>query len=81
VDCQLCDEPLLPGETLAPFIMPSHRECGLRNVLGGIGHLMDHEYYCLELHDPDGGFTYRESARLVAFLVELKGGIHTLLGG
>jgi hypothetical protein len=48
-------------------------------VLGGIGHLLDHAHYCLEEHDPDGGFTYRESARLVAVWVDLQGGVEALL--
>jgi hypothetical protein len=45
----------------------------LREVLGGIGHLIDHEHYCLVMHDPDAGLTYRESAKLVATWVEIKG--------
>jgi len=47
-------------------------------VLGGIGHLVDHDRYCVQFHDPDGGFTSRESARLVGLWVELKGGIEHL---
>jgi hypothetical protein len=71
--CHLCGEPLLPGEWAGPTNLPSHRECGLRMVLGGIGHLVDHAHYCGELHDPDAGMSYRESARMVAMWVELKG--------
>jgi hypothetical protein len=40
----------------------AHRECALRNVIGGIGHLRDHDHWCLKMHDPDGGMTYRQSA-------------------
>jgi hypothetical protein len=50
-----------------------HRECSLREVLGGIGHLLDHKYYCRGLHDPDAGLTYRESALLVWTWVQIKG--------
>ena len=49
--------------------MPSpdwHPECGLRMVLGGIGHLTNHAYWCGEVGDPDAGHTYRASALLVA---------------
>lgn len=50
-----------------------HRECTLREVMGGIGHLRDHAYWCLERHDPDGGLSRRESARLVWQWVTLHG--------
>lgn len=43
----------------------THRECLLRAVTGGIGHLEDHDFWCLTMHDPDGGRTHRESALLV----------------
>lgn len=39
-----------------------HRECALRNVIGGIGHLTDHYLWCTINSDPDGGRTYRQSA-------------------
>jgi hypothetical protein len=39
-----------------------HVECGLRDVIGGYGHLTDHYYWCKQMHDPDGGLSYRESA-------------------
>lgn len=41
---------------------PMHRECALRSVLGGIGHLEDHQRWCIEAGDPDGGRSYRQSA-------------------
>jgi hypothetical protein len=44
---------------------PVHKECSLRSVLGGIGHQTDHSFWCLQMHDPDGGKTYRESALAV----------------
>jgi hypothetical protein len=47
-----------------------HRECGLRSVIGGIGHLIDHQLWCVERGDPDGGLTYRLSAQAVRSWVE-----------
>lgn len=44
---------------------PVHRECSLRSVLGGIGHLRDHDHWCTRMGDPDGGRSYRESALAV----------------
>lgn len=68
-DCPLCWEPVSPGDArygqriggLAGNRI-AHRECLLRTVIGGIGHLTDHAYWCTERHDPDGGRTYRQSA-------------------
>jgi hypothetical protein len=51
----------------------AHRECLLRAVLGGIGHLEDHAYWCTQVHDPDGGRTYRQSAILVDEWVHHQG--------
>jgi hypothetical protein len=44
----------------------AHDECMLRSVLGGIGHLEDHDHWCNEVGDPDGGRSYRQSAIEVA---------------
>lgn len=44
------------------FAQPVHRECSLRSVVGGIGHLEDCAKWCGELHAPDGGRSYRKSA-------------------
>lgn len=75
-DCELCSTPILAGEpvTVMTFAEPTddqgyishlrrvHRECILRSVVGGIGHLRDHAFWCGVMGDPDGGMTYRESA-------------------
>lgn len=65
--CMNCRERFQPGDNGA--IMPNgfaqHRECGLRSVMGGIGHLVDHAHYCRSDHGPDAGFSYRQSALLV----------------
>lgn len=42
-----------------------HRECSLRVVMGGIGHLVDHAKYCRGPLGTDAGLSYRQSARLV----------------
>jgi hypothetical protein len=70
--CVLCEEPVGPddqgsfmGTTEQPYFGPVHRECSLRGVLGGIGHLQNHLAFCVDKHDPDAGFSYRESALLV----------------
>jgi hypothetical protein len=49
--------------------MPSgfaqHRECSLRSVMGGIGHIVDHARYCHGDLGTDAGLPYRVSALLV----------------
>jgi hypothetical protein len=66
--CILCDEPLSPRDDEG-----AHRECSLRSVIGGIGHLIAHDYWCTERHDPDAGLTYRHSALLVDAFVAVIG--------
>jgi hypothetical protein len=66
-NCVLCTEPVDPDDDTRPIgtedgMRQAHRECLLRSVLGGIGHLTDHFYWCIQMHDPDGGCTYRQSA-------------------
>jgi hypothetical protein len=51
------------GPTAATWrFAPQHRECALRQVLGGIGHHLNHEHWCVHEQDPDAGLTYRQSA-------------------
>ena len=83
--CPMCEEPISDTETLDPeyrslftiFTLDgprvTHRECGLREVIGGIGHLIAHEYWCRQKHDPDAGLTYRQSALLVDAYVGIVG--------
>lgn len=70
--CVYCGEPLLPDDPLANGVVGTaegprrgHIECALRMVMGGWGHHVDHQLWCVERHDPDGGLTYRESAKKV----------------
>lgn len=79
--CLLCDEPIGPvpvtesDQTWAPTealrVGPgaAHRACLLREVMGGIGHLTDHAYWCRLKEDPDGGLSRLESALAVWDLV------------
>lgn len=45
-----------------PVRLPLHKECSLRSIVGGIGHLEDHRRWCMDAEDPDGGRTRRQSA-------------------
>jgi len=65
--CVLCEETILSTEDTRPMggsdgPSQAHRECLLRAMVGGIGHLEDHYYWCIERGDPNGGRTYRQSA-------------------
>ena len=76
MDCLLCGEPITDHPSLCAPTWSledgewqqrlAHRECMLRSVTGGIGHLEDHDYWCVKMGDPDGGRTYRQSAIEVA---------------
>lgn len=79
--CPLCDEPVVPGGDISPSSLhtkdgpqTTHRSCMLREVIGGIGHLIAHDYWCLQRHDPDAGLTDRQSALLVDAFVTIVGG-------
>ncbi len=45
-----------------PALVPVHKECGFRAVMGGIGHFEDHERWCIREGDTDGGRTRRQSS-------------------
>ena len=78
MDCLLCKEQITQDD---PWTIPlynldgsphnSHRECMQREVMGGIGHLIAHPYWCEQLHDPDAGLSRRHSALMVDMLVRL----------
>lgn len=70
--CYLCDEPILPSEDRADINIDAHRECSLRSVLGGIGHLIDHAHFCRGV-GPDAALDYRTSALMVDVWVSRKG--------
>ena len=78
--CALCNESM-GDETSAEDTTPAHRACVLRSVMGGIGHLIAHDYWCTQYHDPDAGLTYRQSALLVDEFVHLVGAEETVRRG
>ena len=77
-DCLHCGEPI-DGDMAQGVIHTvegprhAHYQCALREVVGGIGHLIAHDYWCTGRHDPDAGLTRRKSALLVAEWVRIKG--------
>lgn len=73
-DCLLCNEPVTDDDrAMSRSSHPAHRTCMLRNVLGGIGHQIAHDYWCLQRDDPDAGLTYHQSAQLVAAMADILG--------
>jgi hypothetical protein len=72
--CAMCTEDIAPGEEHQSGInFVAHRECLLRDVVGGIGHLIAHDYWCTEKGDPDAGLTRRQSSLLVDAWVHIMG--------
>jgi hypothetical protein len=45
----------------------------LRDAMGGIGHLIAHEYWCSMRGDPDAGLSKYQSARLVDSFFNIVG--------
>lgn len=64
--CMYCKEAIQLGDNgrITPMGQIEHRECSLRAVMGGIGHLVDHDRYCRDL-GPDAGLGFRQSSLLV----------------
>ena len=61
--CALCNEPaILDARPINRGADRAHRVCLLRSALGGIGHLEDHDLWCVKRGDPDGGRSYYRSA-------------------
>ena len=76
--CPLCDEPVGDDVGPAPLYTQEgpravHHQCMLREVMGGIGHLVAHEWWCEQKHDPDAGLTRRQSSLLVEAWVHVMG--------
>lgn len=72
--CAYCNEPILFVKDRANIMsMDCHRECSLRTVLGGIGHLLDHAHFCKGELGSDAGLDYRTSALMVDIWVDRKG--------
>jgi hypothetical protein len=68
--CYFCSEPIEASQEVAEGRFfdaygnerRNHRECALRAVVGGIGHLTDHILWCVVRDDPDAGRTWRQSS-------------------
>ncbi len=61
--CELCDEPIMPGEAVAPECKTAHRECAFRMVSGSVGH-MTGVCPCHGFEDTsENGMTRRQAAR------------------
>ena len=73
--CILCDEGIGDYDAWVPLnaAQYAHHECSLREVMGGIGHQIAHEYWCKQRHDPNAGLTHRQSAQMVMALVDVLG--------
>ena len=73
--CVLCDERIEALDAWVPLnpAQYAHHECSLRSVVGGIGHQIAHDYWCVQQHDTDAGFTYRQSAKMVVALIDVLG--------
>ena len=73
--CVLCDEPIERPDAWVPLnpAQLAHHECSMREVLGGIGHQIAHDYWCVQQRDTDAGFTRRQSAQLVLALIDVIG--------
>lgn len=73
--CVLCDETIAKHDAWQPLNREQvvHHECQLRGVVGGIGHQLAHEWWCLVKRDPDAGLTYRQSAQMVMALIDVVG--------
>lgn len=82
-ECLLCQVEIAKGEPSRPMpyidaervvhMRHVHDVCGLRDVVGGIGHLTDHKHWCLEMGDPDMGLSFYESAKLVRAWIDEHG--------
>lgn len=63
--CFQCEEPIREGDGGGTYEsgLVVHKECNLRSVMGGIGHLVDHARYCAT--DTDAGLGRRVSSKMV----------------
>lgn len=65
--CVWCDEPILDGERLAPdYPQPMHYECGLRAVIGSLGHQRGRCFCYGGTEEDPPELTRRQAARAAA---------------
>lgn len=70
--CSWCNEPILPGELIAPMTPYTHRECGLRAVAGGLNHQLGQCTCCGGTLPPDPvKLTRHQAARLACVAFEI----------
>ncbi|MGD0386301.1 MAG: hypothetical protein ABSB73_09210 [Solirubrobacteraceae bacterium] len=64
--CAWCQQAVKEGDNgrIAAAGFTEHRECSLRNAMGGIGHLVDHARYCRGELGTDAGLSRRQSSLL-----------------
>lgn len=63
--CPCCSEPFGEDDNIRSInggTEMAHLECIQQLYYGGIGHLENHDLWCLQQHDPYGGRTFRQSA-------------------
>lgn len=74
--CPLCEEPILPDEHLYDGTvngLPTHSECMLRSVVGGIEHLTAPAGHALGSCYDGSNLSYRESSEQAAAWVAEHG--------
>lgn len=69
--CALCDEDVPEGADIDATNV--HRECLLANVIGPLGHHLDHSLWCDNIGDPHAGLGARAGNIKVAELVDRYG--------
>lgn len=76
--CNLCSDGVPEGADIDPQRV--HRECLLANVIGPLGHHLDHEFWCRNMADPNAGLGARQANLKVATLVD-RYGLQAVLNG
>jgi hypothetical protein len=69
--CVLCDETIANGETFDRSTV--HRECLLANIIGPLGHHLDHDFWCINMADSHCGLGVRLANLDLAALVDRHG--------
>lgn len=78
--CLLCDENNKAPEKADFDRSKVHRECMLANVIGPLGHHLDHDFWCLNMDDPNCGRGTRQANLDLAALVA-RYGINAIMSG
>lgn len=78
--CLLCDEDNTVPDRADFDRSKVHRECMLANIIGPLGHHLDHEFWCLNMDDPNCGRGTRQANLDLAALVA-RYGINAIMSG